>query len=341
MKCIKGRILTDQGLKKGYLHIKNKTTSISLGTSSKPADQKGIIVPTFVNAHTHIGDTFIRKKQIPLPQNIEQLVAPPDGLKHILLTKTDNQEIMLGIKDGLDELQKAGISTFVDFRENGLTGVMLLKKQLDQKQIQSIILSRPDTHHPSSREITHLLAESSGIGISSVEDWDYNEVALIVHKTKKLQKLFALHVSERIREPIEPIVQLHPDFIIHMTQASKEDLELVKDQHIPIVVCPRSNYFFHMKPNLELMKKVGNILLLGTDNFMFHNPSIIDEIRCIQTHFPSLFTLEELLKMPTYNARKALNLKDNIPGSTFPSSWIVLNPINYHIETIIKKVEEG
>jgi len=341
MNHIEGKILTNQGFKNGYVQIKNREhPTIHFGKSTKSSSEKSLILPTFVNAHTHIGDAFIREKNISLPHNLEKLVAPPNGIKHRLLNSTNDQEIIQGIAHGLHELRKEGISTFIDFRENGTKGIDLLKKALQQFPLQSIILGRPK-EQDSSKELDMLLKESDGIAISSLEDVDYEFVKRVVDLTKQKNKRFALHVSERIQEPIHRVLSLHPDFIVHMNQATKKDLEQVKHQKIPIVVCPRSNYFFGLQPNLEQMKKVGNKILLGTDNFMLHPPSIIKEIQFIQNKFPHLFSLEELLIMATYDVRKDLNLKDNIPGSTLPTTWIVLDPNNYQIKTILRKVEEG
>jgi len=342
MNCIQGKILTEQGFKDGYILLKNtENPTIHFGTSSKSSGQKSLIIPPFVNAHTHIGDTFIRRKNISLPHNLEQLVAPPNGLKHTLLNKTDDHEKYLGIIHGLQELQEEGISTFIDFRENGINGIKLLKKSLDQIPLHSLILGRPQTNQCSQTEITNILQESDGIAISSLEDMNYNLINQIVEQTKKNNKKFALHVSERIREPIDQVLSLYPNFIVHMNKASEKDLQKVKDQKIPIVVCPRSNNFFGLKTNLKKMKKTGNKIFLGTDNFMFHPPSIIKEIQFIQANLPNLFSIDELFLMNTYQVRKDLNLKDNIRGSTLPKTWIILNPDNYQIKTILKKVEEG
>ena len=78
MEYISGEIFTENGFIKGYLGIENRKI-IDRGNSNPPKKPicKGLIVPTFVNAHTHIGDSFIRKKNIKLPRNIEELVAPP------------------------------------------------------------------------------------------------------------------------------------------------------------------------------------------------------------------------------------------------------------------------
>lgn len=341
MNCINGKILTENGFKKGFISQHNEQATIHIGSYHPSSNQKLFLIPTFINAHTHIGDAFIRRKNISIPHDIKQLVAPPNGLKHVLLKNTNRQEIITGIDQGLKELKQEGITTFVDFRENGLKGITILKEALEQNPINAIILGRPEDMNPSKKTISSILKNSDGIAISSVEDYSYEDVVFLAELTKKTNKMFALHVSERIREPIQPIITLHPDFIVHMTQASKKDLQHIKQKEIPIVVCPRSNHFFGMKPNIKLMKEIGNTILLGSDNLMFHSPSIINEIRYILTNYPNVFSLEELFHLVTYQARKALNLKDNIPGSTFPISWIVIDPDTYQIKTLVEKVEEG
>ena len=86
MDFVSGEILTDIGFKSGYIGFeKEKIVETGKGNPPKKPICKGLIVPTFVNAHTHIGDSFIKEKGIDLPKNIKDLVAPPDGLKHRLL----------------------------------------------------------------------------------------------------------------------------------------------------------------------------------------------------------------------------------------------------------------
>ena len=53
--------------------------SVELGKVLPPEKPiaKGLILPTCVNAHTHLGDSFIRFKHLKLPRNVKDLVAPP------------------------------------------------------------------------------------------------------------------------------------------------------------------------------------------------------------------------------------------------------------------------
>ena len=326
MDYISGRLLTEQGLIKGYIGLEgNELIEKGMGNPPKNSMYKGIITPSFYNMHTHIGDTFIRLKNVHLPHDIKKLVAPPDGLKHILLKSTTRNEIMEGMKQALHEMETSGICCFCDFRENGNQGIQLIKEAMKDWAIHSIILSRPKTLQYNNKEIDLLLKNSDGIAISSMEEWQYEDLIEIVTMVKKKRKLFSLHVSERIRENIEKVMSLTPDFVVHMTKASSLDLQIVKNHNIPIVICPRSNTFFHNSPPLKKMKEIGNLLLLGSDNGMLHPPNILDEIHHINHIAPNVFSTEELLEMVTYQSRKALNSKDVIQAANLPTSYLVLD----------------
>ena len=327
MKYIAGRILTDAGFKRGYIKVSmNKIIEMNFGSCPKTPDLRGLITPSFVNMHTHLGDAFISQKNINLPHDIMKLVAPPDGLKHQLLKKSTDDEIIKGMKQAIQTMVSNGTSCFFDFRENGEHGINIIKTALEHFPIESFILSRPKELQVDENEILRLLNISEGIGLSSISDWEFEDVEQIRSLTKKRKKLFSIHVSERIRENINKIIKLQPDFIIHMTKASKKDLLLIKKENIPIVVCPQSNTFFNMSPPLELMKEIGNTILLGTDNAMINSPKIIDEINHIKNIAPNVFNNEDLLEMITYLPRKVLNLNDYMQDAKFLSSnYIILD----------------
>lgn len=325
MEYVSGEIFTVNGFERGYLGIENHKI-MDHGKSNPPKKpiHKGLIVPTLVNAHTHIGDSFIRKRNLKLPRNVEDLVAPPDGLKHRLLKETSDQEIIGGMRKSIDEMTKTGISYFCDFRENGLQGINHLKKALEKTNISPVILSRPNQLTYNKDEIDLLLKNSQGIGLSSITDWEYSEIEKIAKHTKKRKKTFAIHASERIREDIELILDLKPNFLVHMVRATESDLIRAKDADIPIAVCPRSNAFFGLKPNIKMMKKIGIDIMVGTDNAMLNAPSVLDEIRYIQSLYTE-FTKWELLQMITYIPRKALNLDADILDLNSPAEFVVLD----------------
>ncbi len=325
MKYVAGDILKDTGFERGYLGFEKKLI-IERGKGNPPKKPicKGLIVPSFVNAHTHIGDSFINQKEIDLPKNIEDLVAPPNGLKHKLLKEVSDKDIIQGMEKSIEIMIKNGTKYFCDFRENGILGISQIKAALHLWKISCILLSRPESLKYDKNELDLLLKNSNGIALSSISDWEYSEITKVVKHTKYKKKIFALHGSERIREDIDGILDLKPNFLVHMIKASESDLTRVKDMNIPIVLCPRANSYFGLKPNYKLLKKLKVDLLLGTDNAMLNFPVILDEINYI-TSISKEFSTMELLYMTTYGARKALNLDCDILGPNSKADFVVLN----------------
>ncbi len=325
MQYITGKILTENGFEKGYIGFE-RCKIVEKGKTNpqqKPV-AKGLICPLFINAHTHIGDSFIRDKNITLPKNLEELVEPPNGLKHRLLKEASEHEITEGMKKSIETMQKTGTKQFYDFREGGLMGICQLKSALELWKTSAIILSRPEKLCYDKNEVDLLLKNSDGIGLSSISEWDYSELEKIAKDAKKKNKIFAIHASERVREDIDLVLDLKPDFLVHMIKANKSDLQIVKDNNIPIVLCPRSNNFFGMKTDLETFKKSGVKLSLGTDNAMINSTNILDEITFIKNNY-SCFKIEELLDMASYTVSKALNHDSCILGLNQKADFIVLN----------------
>jgi len=325
MDYVSGEILTEKGFIKGYLGFyKNTILEFEEGKPVKKPICSGLIVPSFINAHTHVGDSFIKKRKIKLPKDVVKLVKPPNGLKHKLLKEATKKEITEGIKDSVNAMIISGVTKFFDFREGGIQGIFDLKKAILHKKISAMILSRPLELKYDNDEIEILLNNSNGIGLSSISDWDFNELKKISNHVKKRNKLFAIHASELFRENIDDIIELKPDFLIHMIKATESDLVQVKENNVPIVLCLRSNAFFELKPNVELMKKIGVNIIFGTDNSMLNSPSVIDEIRFVKNHY-KVFSVDELLYIATFGARKALNLNCDILGANSKANFVVLN----------------
>ncbi len=325
MQYVAGDILTPEGFKTGYIgYTQTGINSVEWGLPPQSPVCRGYIVPSFVNSHTHVGDAFIRQQQKVIPHDLETLVAPPNGLKHQWLAQASSHEIITGIQWAIQEMKQHHISWFCDFREGGITGVSLLSEALRSTPINSVILGRPTELTFHKKEVENLLHQTAGVGISSISNWDYSELEKLATYVHYKKKLFALHASEGIHENIDLILDLHPDFLIHMNQATSADLEQVDSEQIPIVICPRSNQYFGLKPNYQLLKKTRIPLLIGTDNTMIVTPDLLEEIRFIQSQ-TNLFSLEELLNMITYQPRKALNLDDFIAGLNFSRSCIILD----------------
>src|SRR2546425_10540100 len=83
----------------------------------------GLIIPGLWNAHTHLGDAVVTQE---LKGTIEELVAPPHGLKHRVLAKAKDAAVIAAMRRAMATMIRTGATGFSDFREGGLRGLKLL-----------------------------------------------------------------------------------------------------------------------------------------------------------------------------------------------------------------------
>jgi cytosine/adenosine deaminase-related metal-dependent hydrolase len=272
---VTGVVYTPEGLRPGSVGWEGDTVADVIGQRRPDAEAKGLVLPAFVNAHTHVGDAFIREE---LRGTLEDLVAPPHGLKHRRLAAATDGEVLAGMAWALDTMAQSGVGTFWDFREGGVAGLRLLLQGARGGGPRPVPLGRPLHLRYDRDEVDALLAKAQGIGVSSLLDWEPSELAKVAKHVKDRGKVFALHCSEGVREDIDPVLDLRPDFLVHMVAATTADLERCRDADVPVVVCPRSNAFFGRLPDLPAMVRTGVRVFLGTDNGMLVRPSMLEEI---------------------------------------------------------------
>ena len=236
---------------------------------------EGVITPGLWNAHTHLGDAVVTQE---LKGTIEELVAPPHGLKHRVLAKAKDAAVIAAMRRAMATMLRTGSTGFSDFREGGLRGLKLLYAAVAALPLQSLALGRPSGLAYDPREVAAILRASDGIAVSSFIDWPPDEIEKLAADVRRETKIFAIHCSERVREDIDKVLQLQPDFLVHMVHATDGDLVRCADARVPIVVCPRSNAFFGMTPDIPRMLRCGVELWLGTDNAMINVPSILREM---------------------------------------------------------------
>lgn len=120
-----------------------RSRSPSKKTDIKIIDAEGfIVIPGFINSHTHIGDSI--GKDIGANLDLNRRIHPHYGIKKTILEKTPLSYLIQMMRNaGLSMLHK-GITTFVDFREGGLEGIHLIHKAISDIPIKGIILGRID-----------------------------------------------------------------------------------------------------------------------------------------------------------------------------------------------------
>jgi cytosine/adenosine deaminase-related metal-dependent hydrolase len=288
-----------------------------------------LLIPGFVNCHTHIGDSIA--KDINLTSSVDKRIHPIFGIKPKILKNTNKKHLVSFMKNSCHSMLRKGITTFVDFREGGLEGVLLLRQVLSEIPIRSIILGRLEYYQKPNEirkntplprfkmdEFPKLLAKCDGIGISGANENSTNVLNFYSH----VAKIRAIHSSETIQsvsrskkttgksETIRAL-NLKPHFLVHMTHASSSDLRVTAKKNCGIVICPRANAALAEGiPDIELMKKAGCTVALGTDNVMINSPDMFREMdylwKVTMGIHKKRIDPKEILKMATVNGGKIL-----------------------------------
>ena len=283
----------------GYLCISDGIIK-EIGTDRVDAEYQGIICPSFVNAHTHVGDSAFKDPPF-LP--LSELVGPV-GIKHRLLASTPRAALIESMRRTLMDMIATGTCAFADFREGGPQGVQMLLEALDGLPLTAKILGRPDDG------CAEIHSCCWGLGISSTRDHKLSAVREMADKAKHSSKAVALHAGEAGTDDISDALSLNPDFLVHMSMASKEDLKKVAVSGVPVVVCPRSNLVTGAGlPDVREMIKLGITVGVGTDNVMLNSPNMFNEMELISKAL--LHDDRQVFKMCTLNGARIMGIDEN------------------------------
>jgi Cytosine deaminase and related metal-dependent hydrolases len=129
--------------------FKKIKSQIKPNIKEKVLDCEGLLlIPGFINAHTHIADSI--GKDVTLNSSVDEKIHPVFGIKSKILKNTSQENLSNFMKNTCHSMIRKGITTFVDFREGGIDGVILLKKVLSDVPIQSIVLGRAEFYQSPS-----------------------------------------------------------------------------------------------------------------------------------------------------------------------------------------------
>lgn len=316
-------ILTGKNLDivEGYLKIRdNKIEEIGKNDPPKSGIDMGggFILPPLINAHTHLADS-VRKDLYRGKKQPE--VVGEKGEKFKALRKASDEEKINSMKKELFEMRKMGIFSHCDFREKGVKGVKLLKKACDSL-VKSIILARPS----NEKNLENLISEADGVGLPSLDSLPDDKISKIANRVSEEDKILSFHVSETEsarknsleeygKTEIERAIVHDPNFLVHGTWASKNDLQELAKEKVPLVLCPRANCLLSDGiPPIQKALNFGVNIWMGTDNVSVCSPDLFQELSFawsilrLQSDEAGSKEAKELLKAVTVNPLQYLDL---------------------------------
>lgn len=330
-----------------------------------------LMMPGFINAHTHIGDSIA--KDINIDEDVESKIHPVTGFKQKILKSSDASHLTSFIQSSCLSMIRKGITTFIDFREGGVEGVTMLQKASFGIPIRPVILGRIDFYQdfksikanspiPESKksDLKNLLNNCDGIGISGPNE--FSDSAL--RHFSKQQKICAIHSAETGesnatslkvtgKSETERSLLAKPDFLVHMTYASKKDLRLVSKNKSSIVVCPRANgALAEGIPDVNLMLETGCNVVIGTDNVMINSPDMFKEMDYLWKVSMGMkkkrLAPKSILKMSTVNGSDLLGGKvgiiqiNNIADFIFIEKHAIdLEPMHNPLASLVHRTSEN
>ncbi|MEM9018256.1 MAG: amidohydrolase family protein [Verrucomicrobiota bacterium] len=318
-------------------------TSISVvGESPTPIGDRPVVVPGFVNGHTHVGDCFLADAATNL--TLAEGFFRPNGFKYRSLAKVPTEEHITAIENFLTGMAASGTIGHIDFREQGTEGCSRLRTASNRTGVRSVILSQFDkipftedeleanrSNLPpgSFQELENFLSVSDGFSESTMNDLTDAAWKEIHQKSRSAGKRRAIHCLEDetyrstslertgIGDLTRAIDYLSPDLIVHLTVATEKEIDEIAAAGIPAAVNPRANATLGLPlPPVARLLDAGIPVLLGTDNGMLNGPSLFPELdftyRLVrsQTGNQNLIDPSLILKMVTTN-----------PGATCWGDW--------------------
>jgi aminodeoxyfutalosine deaminase len=206
-------------------------------------------------------------------------------------------------------------------------------ESMDKRLLPTIFSSSITPHAPYSvsGELFALINNASG-SITTIHNQEAEaENNLYMNKSGKMLQLYeALNINPAFFQPSgKSSLQTYLPFLnhssnillVHNTYTSPEDLQFVKylsaqtAQQFFFVSCINANLYIESRVSpILLLKESGCTICLGTDSYASnHSLNILDEMKTVQFHFPSI-SLQEMLTWSTLNGATALKL-DSIFGS--------------------------
>jgi len=321
MKEVAGTVLVGESFEpvSGRVVVEDGRIAAIEETRTESTD---IVLPAFVNAHTHLGDSVA--KEAAVGRSLEAAVAPPDSLKHRRLAAADREDLVAAMRRTLRFMAQTGTVSCLDFREFGVEGARALREAAEPTDVDPFIFGSDD---PAVLDV------ADGYGASGANDDDFTEERAAA---RERGLPFAIHAGEPDPTDIHPALDLDPDLLIHMVHAQAEHLDRVADQDVPVAVCPRANAVLDVgrAPIRELLDHTT--VALGTDNVMLNPPSMFREMAVTAKQFD--VTTREVLRMATTAGAEIAGLDCGVVAEGRRAALLVLDGDSHNLAGAVDPV---
>jgi len=344
----------DHPLRRAVISVKDDGTIVKIEETGGNLQEKanvefynGIIIPGFVNCHSHLELSHLRG-----------LISPGTGLAEFIkqirsIREADENTILDSSLSADQEMYQAGIvlcadicntSTTFDIKTKSriryinlieLFGInsSAARQRLDET-IELLKLSRergieswlvPHSAYSISRSLFRLLKQETPANrITSVHFMESEDESIFL--SGKQGNIYNSYIeSGLLNGPAETfpdhasviLDQITPSgnlILVHNSFVDRHTINEVKKRNrIFWCLCPNSNlYISNILPPLDLLTIEDCDIVIGTDSLASNNQlSILEELKTIQKAYPET-RLEDLIRWATLNGAKALGEEMNL-----------------------------
>lgn len=299
----------------------------------------GILVPSIVNAHTHLELSYLKGV-------VSQGVGFVEFAKAIgKFRNSIDVEKRAKIAAKMDQVMfRQGIGAVGDISNSGFTMPVKAKSEIyyhtfaeyfglncDPKVAiaevfaasdgvtSGVVSSTPHSTYLVGDEQFKAANNSARVSIhcmeSAIEADFFQRRGDMYNFVERQGELDFLHYSGHVERLCESLKRDLPILLVHCTIMKKRDIESLMSHFsdLTFVLCPRSNnYISGGVPPAELLRDMGARVALGSDSLASNTSySIVAEVESLMKSYPNL-ELETLLNWATNGGAAALGVGDKL-----------------------------
>jgi cytosine/adenosine deaminase-related metal-dependent hydrolase len=347
-------VITNSGvpLKRAILTTENDGTIISIedtGGCLKEVQSlefhNGIIIPGFVNCHSHLELSHMK-------DSISQGGGLGSFIEQVINTRENNKKNILSAAYSVDnDMDNGGIVLCADVCNTSITFDVKNDSRIKYINLLEVFGIDPEIAGNRMDEIINVAEISRNMNLPfmlvphSAYSISVSLLRLLREKSEK-NNITSIHFMETAGErdflenhsgPLMTLykqsgliparmetVKSHTDavlneitlsgnlILVHNTFTDRDTIRMVKERkNLFWCLCPNSNIYIENKiPPLNLLLEEGCEIVTGTDSLASNSRiSILEELKTLQIYFPSL-SIEQLVCWATINGAKALGEED-------------------------------